>query len=300
MLKFFFLLLLCLSTLVAKIPRHLYVESPSYIGGAGMFHNFNIVLGCLDLYDSNDHIALTIDFKDKGLYYDSVYGPNWWSYYFERTFYPQKIQKNKKALIKFLHDEEKAEIGNAAHFYMTRERANALITRYIQVRKEILQEVEDFYTLFLKGVFVIGIHYRSTDKWLEAVKVSYQEVIAAAEKALTLHQEAKIFVATDEVTFLMKMQERYGDRVYYTKAQRLDEHPIHYASNCNFLKGREAIIDCLLLAKSDILIRTNSNLSAVSAYFNPKMPIVNLNTVNSFLYQGLKSKGEPNELNRFP
>ena len=51
-------------------PKCLYLESPGYIGGAGMFHNFNIVLGCLELYDKNPHLSFQIDFKDQGLYYN--------------------------------------------------------------------------------------------------------------------------------------------------------------------------------------------------------------------------------------
>lgn len=281
----------------AKAPRRLYLDSPTYIGGAGMFHNFNIVLGCLDLYDKYEHIAITVDFKELGLYYESSYGSNWWNYYFEPINYPQKVNQTKKPILKSLKDDEKAEIGNAVHFYMTRERAHELITKYVRVRQEFLDEVKTFYEEHLEGSFVIGVHYRGTDKWCEANRVSYEEVLNIVTTLLLEHEDAKIFVATDEVCFLQKIQDCFGERVFFIEAQRFDGHPVHYVSNKCFLKGKEALIDCLLLARSDILVRTNSNLSAVSAYFNPEMKVINLNTVNDFLYQGISGKGVLNELN---
>jgi hypothetical protein len=263
-----------------------------------MFHNFNIVLGSLDLYDMQDHLALTIDLQDKGLYYDASYGSNWWSYYFKTLHYPfHKEYLNKKPLIKMFSDAEKGDIGNRAHFFMTRIRAHELIEKYIQVKPEILKEVDEFYEKFLKGREVIGVHYRSTDKWLEAIPVSYQEVVEVIDKIVKQHPENnyKVFIATDEVSFLQVMKNRYD--ICYTEAQRMDEYPIHYVSQHGYLKGKEALIDCLLLAKSSILVRTNSNLSAVSAYFNPSIAVINLNRVNDQLYERLRVQGCLNELN---
>ncbi len=298
MIKWVFWLCLSINCLEAKISRSIILHSPSYIGGAGMFHNFNIVLGVLDLYDVQNHFALTIDLGTEGLYYDSSYGSNWWSYYFKTLYYPLKKEyENKKPLIKLFSDAEKGDIGNKAHFFMSRIRAHELIEKYIQVKQEILEEVDEFYEKFLKGYEIIGVHYRSTDKWLEAMRVSYQEVIDVIDRIIKKHPEKtyKVFVATDEVSFLEIMKTRYN--VCYTTAQRMDEQPIHYVSQQGYLKGKEALIDCLLLAKTHLLVRTNSNLSAVSAYFNPFVPVINLNTVNDQLYEQLRVQGCLNELN---
>lgn len=292
------LLLMMLSHVEAKTCRLLCLESPSYIGGGGMFHNFNIVLGCLDLYDEHDHLGFTVDFKTSGLYYEASYGPNWWNYYFEPIAYPPRGECRSTVLMKYLKDEEKGEIGNAAHFYMQRDRAYELITKYIHVRQEILEEVERFYNQhFLAQQFMIGVHYRGTDKEIEASRTSYETVIAEIQK-YTGEKCYKIFVATDEPSFLVKMEEAFPNRVCCIEAQRFQDRPVHYASSQCFLKGKEALIDCLLLAKSHLLIRTNSNLSAVAAYFNPVMPVITLNTMNDTLYEGVSRKGILNELNR--
>ncbi|MEI8300976.1 MAG: nodulation protein NodZ [Chlamydiota bacterium] len=301
MIKWILGLCLFINTLQAKLARSIILDSPSYIGGAGLFHNFNIVLGVLDLYDMQDHLALTIDLGSNGLYYEEAYGSNWWSYYFKTLYYPFKeAHLNKKPLSKTFSDSEKGYIGNKAHFFMDRVRAHGLIEKYIHVKSEILDEVEKFYETFLKGYEILGVHYRSTDKWLEATPVSYQEVIEVIDNVIKSHPEKtyRLFVATDEVTFLEVMKNRYD--IYYTNAQRMDKYPIHYVSEQGYLKGKEALIDCLLLAKSDVLVRTNSNLSAVAAYFNPSMAVINLNTVNNQLYEQLRVQGCLNELNIKP
>jgi hypothetical protein len=281
----------------AKSPMLLYVNSPKYIEGAGMFHNFNIVLGCLELYDTHDHIGIKVDFGEEGLYYEESHGPNWWNYYFEPINYTSREYSKKRPLIKRLRDDEKGEIGNGAHFYMKRERAHELIEHYICVRKEFLEEVEAFYHEYLEGSFIIGVHYRGSDKWLEAIHVSYEETLSKIENEIAVQEDCKIFVATDDPSFLEEIKKHFGEKVYYIDAQRLKDKPVHYYSKERFLNGKEALLDCLLLAKSDVLIRTNSNLSAVSAYFNPQMRVINLNTLNDVLYDGMKKRGVPNELN---
>ena len=37
-----------------------------------------------------------------------------------------------------------------------------------------------------------------------------------------------------------------------------------------------ALIDCILLSKTDLLIRTSSNFSLASTFFNPKLPVIEL------------------------
>ena len=296
-LKFALACFSCISLFGAS-PKCLYLESPGYIGGAGMFHNFNIVLGCLELYDKNQQLSFEINFKDQGLYYNQACGLNWWSYYFEQSSYPARQLSYKRSAIKCLKDEEKAELGNGIYFYGIRQHIAELINKYIRVKKPILDEVDAFIKRYFQKATIIGVHYRGSDKWLESNYISY----AAAIEVIKQHvqeSEVKLFVATDELGFLEAMQETFGDKVIYTASQRSGEHkPLHYTCSDGYLQGKEALVDCLLLSKCHLLIRTNSNLSAVSAFFNPHVKIVNLNTISSKFYKGLSQKGTLNELNQ--
>ena len=295
--KLLFVCFYCIS-LWSVSPKCLYLESPGYIQGAGMFHNFNIVLACLELYDQNPHLALEINFKDQGLYYNPSQGLNWWSYYFENSYFPTREHSYKRAAIKLLKDEEKAELGNSMHFYSSREKAFDLIHKYIHVKQEILDEVEAFAKRYFDASHIVGVHYRGSDKWLEADYVSYASVLEVVKQQMVLEPDSKVFVATDELGFLEAMQEAFGDKIVYTKSQKSpNNQPLHYSTQDGYLQGKEALIDCLLLSKCQILIRTNSNLSAVSAFFNPHLKIINLNTMSHKLYQGVSRKGILNELN---
>jgi hypothetical protein len=282
----------------SKTAKHLYLTSPGYIGGAGLFHNLNIALGCLDLLDSHKELSLTIDFGSEGLYFDPNHGKNWWSYYFENSFFPSKHLSKLKPQIKLLSDLEKAELGNSAHFYMDRVRANHLLGSYIKVKKEILEEVELFFSDHLSGSYIIGVHYRGSDKWLESNYVSQLELVDQIRKRLLVYPEAKIFFATDEAFVLTSILEEFKEKVYFTDSfRREDSLPLHYNNKDPYLHGKEALIDCLLLSKCNEIIRTNSNLSAVSCFFNPSMKVINLNTMNDLLIRGAETKGSLNILN---
>lgn len=283
----------------ALTPKCIHLESPDYIGGAGMFHNFNIVLGCLELLDNNPSLALKVDFKEKGLYYEPALGPNWWSYYFETSYFPAREKVLKRPVVKTLKDPEKAELGNAMHFYGSKDLAHLLITKYLRVKQEIIAEVEAFSQTHFIGKQLIGVHFRGSDKWLESNPVSYEQATFAVKQVVEAMEDYVIFVATDEQGFLDAMVQVFGSKVVFTASERsASQQPLHYFTTSPYKQGKEALIDCLLLAKSSTLIRTNSNLSAVSAFFNPTMQVINLNTVNPRLYEGISKKGKLNPLNQ--
>ncbi|PCI95116.1 hypothetical protein COB11_03030 [Candidatus Aerophobetes bacterium] len=290
-----------ISSLHAKYPREILIDSPSYVGGGGLFHNFCIVLGYLDIYERYPNISITIDMRDQGLYYEPSNGPNWWSYYFEPLHYPNRLNSVKRPILKRIGNHEKGSIGNAAHYYFSRKYAKSLIDKYIRVKQDILDEIDTFYDKHLKDKVVIGIHYRGTDKHLEASHLDYDMLTKALTKELRALGDVDyvIFLATDEPSVVERLSASYPDRLVYTDAERMQE-PVHYASNKCYQKGREALVDMLLLAKSNIIIRTNSNLGAVSCFYNPKMKIVNLNYMNDRLYNGAKKNGKLNELNKKP
>ena len=57
----------------------------------------------------------------------------------------------------------------------------------------------------------------------------------------------------------------------------VDGTPIDVIQGDNWNKGRDAVLDCLLLSRCDVLVRTASNLGLCAAFFNPRLPVVLLN-----------------------
>ena len=236
---------------------------------SGLFSMFNSLLYFLADYENGSISGLEVDFKDKGPYYEAEFGPNWWHYYCEPIFIGNKcgMQIRYKAL------------GFPREF--SRQEAHILAQKYIRVLPHIQQKVEQFIQANFEKYFVIGLHYRGTDKIIHAPRVAYEEAISRVQALVeSLRQDYKIFVATDEQAFIETIQQAFPGRVIFQMEaiRSTNGKPIHLKQKANGYKlGEDALTDCLLLSRSDYLIRTNSNLSLWSTYFNPDVPVVELN-----------------------
>ena len=246
----------------------------------GMFSIFNDVLSLLHCYEQGLYKGVKVDFDTAGVYYDPSHGPNWWEYYCK----PICLGEENNAKI---HEVN----GFGIPFAIPREelrsypRKNAykLIQKYIFPKPHILEIIKKFEKKHFKHRFIIGVHYRGTDKILEALRVSFNKVKTEISKLLKELKglKYKIYVATDEEEFLKFMESEFQDKIcYYEAATRSeDKTPVHKSIKANvspYKIGEDAFIDCLLLSKTDFLIRTSSNLSQWSTYFNPDIPVAHL------------------------
>lgn len=266
----FYIFLLAFSSLAADAYKlTLHVQSP------GFFCVFNTVLGALDAYDRGDIQGLVVDFEDKGLYYDSTQGPNWWNYYFK----PIALGWKEGEPLKLFPQYKKTIFALRGEFEIPLERAHYLIEKYVAIKPEILSKVDGIYREKFQGSYVLGIHYRGTDKRTEAPKVAFEEVWWKADDLLQEKSGYKIFVATDDAKFFDFMKEKYPNAVFGLDAIRsTNGKPVHFAEKKeNYRKGEEAVIDMLLLSKCQFLLKTASNLSHCSREFNPSIPTHQLN-----------------------
>ena len=265
-----------LSSLCGANDFYIVDLSPSY--DVGFFSVFTTVVGALDFYEQQKKAGLRVDFATRGAYFDSRYGNNWWQYYFE----PIEIGSKKKAEICTFSDHRKAHFSNDTKYLMKRSRAHYLIKKYIHIKPHIRSKIRSFYNKNFKKRHIIGIHYRGTDKVLEASGVSYEQVLSVLNSVSKKYRKKSIqvFVATDEENFLHYLQEHCPYPViFYDAIRSTNDKPVHlYQSENNYKKGEDALIDSLLLSKCDYLIKMASNLSDVSLLFNPHLKWTSLNT----------------------
>lgn len=245
---------------------------------AGFFSIFNTVIGALDFIDTHNS-EMIIDFECTGLYYDSSMGPNWWSYYFE----PIPMSTKQDLTYKMFKQYQLNTVFTlSATFAMSPARAHELITKYIRIKPHIAHKIDTFVQEHFNDCYVIGIHYRGTDKSSEAPEVSYQDVYKQVIDAMQqVHDKPiKIFVATDDALFLTYISEQFGAQVCALDALRSsDGKPVHYDQSLSgYQKGEDALLDCILLSKTNLLIKMSSNLSDSSVQFNPNIPVIRLNT----------------------
>lgn len=267
--------------MAAGVPlRKQYLVLPCLSGGdtSGLFTEFLAVVGALSQQEHwpSLYAGLRVDYGDEGLYYDPAAGMNWWQYYFEPIAIGSSDRARVTTINPHLHD---LLTYHAAA--MSRATAHDLISRHVRLRPHLADTLEAFVASHFAGVFPIGVHYRGTDKHEEAPPVPYEDVAAAVRHAAAgaSAEAVRVFVATDDQRFLDFMIGRFPGRLLYRAMFRSqDGRPIDVTNDdTNYQKGEDAVIDCVLLSRTRFLIRTASNLSLCSAFFNPDVPDLLLN-----------------------
>jgi hypothetical protein len=270
---------------VASAKNYYVLDAPE--GNYGFFSCFHMVTGFLDFYEKNkgNCAGINVNFTS-GLYLDPQVGPNWWEYFFE----PIKIGNELGAKVAHPSDGEKAQWSYNAISKISRDEAARLIATYVHVKPHIKQKVDDFIAKNFKDNLVIGVHYRGTDHFIDATptpfEVAYEEIMKVINRRQC--KRYKIFIATDEQKFLDYITARCKNVICYDAHRSTDGIALHTQFQHNYFIGEEALVDCLLLSRCDIIIRTYSNLNSAAANINPNIPIITLNKLLPHLPAGLR------------
>jgi hypothetical protein len=214
-----------------------------------------------------------VRFED-GLYLDTAFGPDWWNYYFE----PIDIGRGagpERVVDPYFHDHCAYTVERG----LPRKAGAALVERYVSIKPSVRATADAYVARHWAGAYTIGVHYRGTDKWEDARRVPYDEVAAVVRGAMRGHEPCRIFLATDESQFVEYMTAQFAGRVVYRDMFRSrDGRPMDvFNDDGNFQKGLDAVVDCLLLSRTNFLVRTASNLSLCATLFNAQLDQVLLN-----------------------
>ena len=238
----------------------------------GMFASCVCVLSFLDLCEQGSIAGGRVDFGTEGVYYDPMVGENWWEYYFEPISVSFKPAKKTAPC-----DRATTYLCGINSKKLSMQRMQDLNQRYVKIKPHILEQVESFQTAYFQDFHILGVHYRGTDKSRETPRVPYESVYIEIEKAIAAlpDDHYKIFVCTDEEAFLKEISEVFPEKILCTNATRsTDLTPIHFAEVGQYRLGEEALIDCQLLSRCHLLIRTPSYFSQYAEVFNSKLPVI--------------------------
>lgn len=234
----------------------------------GMFSMFTDVLYFLYGYDKGFYTGIEVDFGEEGLYYQKFMGKNWWEYYCEPIKIGWGNPNVTRGCFPWLCQRLDGKID--------RHEANSLIKKYIKFRPEITDFVENFVKENFDGHFVVSVHYRGTDKFISESKfISFRAFDFKMQNFVKLPKNVKFFIATDDQYFLNYMINKYGkDKVCFNISAERSKNgrPLHFYNPSPYRQGFEALVDALLLSRGQVLVRTASNLSKWSTYFNPNIP----------------------------
>jgi hypothetical protein len=275
----------------------------------GLFSEFHSVLGALAYAEQHGAIGVRVDF-DSPLYVEAGYPSNWWEIFFERaTMYVggrSNHGRDHGADAEVRLDSRVRKIGRFGGFSddvqgatpylypmtfgLSRSELHRLIVEHVQVRQEILEASRRLVSLSLDpDAYVVGVHYRGTDttyRWSGRFKhyrttpVPYAVYADEVRRvvAATRPPRFQVFVATDELEFLVFMRAQFPEAVVSSEESPrvpAGSKGIHLDPSLpvsNYLKGRSVLVDCLTLAATDYLVKGRSNVSDAALIFNPSLP----------------------------
>ena len=173
------------------------------------------------------------------------------------------------------------DLGKNYDAVLTVESASYLINKYLVIQEDVLQEVDAFCTAHHFDRPTLGLHYRGTDKSAEAPPVSYENVEQHIRCFIKNNPDTRaVFVATDDDNFLRFMKQSSVGHLVVSRDDSFrarDNVAIHFSGHDKYALNRDAIVNCLLLARCHALLKTASILSAWSVLFNPGIQVTMLN-----------------------
>jgi len=238
--------------------------------GARIINMLEILLYC----DTKGYIPLIqFNYKEKNNKND----------YFGELFYYKKEEALRHPKIKYTAIRDTSNlVWKNYDKHLRLNMAKDLFEKYLGFNQEILEEVNAFTNHWFTEKQVLGIHYRGTDKTVEASEVPYEELLNYIRQILTDNTALNlVFISSDDVQAIhylinsnLSIPVVFRDDMIRSKTGE----PIHLTqNNSKSIINRDAIVNCLILSRCSYLLKTASLLSDCSVIFNPDLRVSVIN-----------------------
>lgn len=245
----------------------------------GFFAQLNwclYILAYCEQHDLRPRIKLT------GTQYSDLPNYDWFHDFFKEKTEPGSTHGVRTSSLSIRHIRE-TRFADLYASSMTIEWAHRLFTTYFDIQPRVEAHVKEFARREFPDGGAIGLHFRGTDKRLEAEPVDWPRCFSAVTKlAADQPHLKKVFISSDDPQFIEWFTHQaagtfsiivHPDEERSRGAQAIHTNP----AGSGHRKGFEAVVNCLLLSRCTALIRTASFLSGWSSIFNPRLPITLLN-----------------------
>lgn len=250
-------------------------------GNAGFFGEVFCVLNGLRLAEHHGLVA-EIAWGPGSLYFEQGYTQDGdaWRSFFARSLFDFRKPGDSRSPLFWLRLKPGAHDFVPYPGLSTRLSLKKALHEWCQPKPDIATEADAAWSRLAKGRDMLGVHIRLTDAaaGLENRKaVAKEHFFAAADGWLKDHPDAGIFLATDESQIVSAFEGRYGERVTYQACLRsVDGTSVHGhydpgVGGSPYRKGREVLVDALLLARCAHLLRTHSRVTAFSLCWSPNL-----------------------------
>ena len=155
------------------------------------------------------------------------------------------------------------------------EYGNKIISR-LKIKEALLQQADEWVNSNLQGDWV-SVHYRGTDATKRSIAI--EAYIAYLKEVLD--DQCSIFACSDQAQFIDQIKEAFPGRVFSREITRSYDHkPLHRNS---IYRGKQqtkdALIDILILSRTNLIYTTGSWFVDVVRFFNPAIKIISFNLI---------------------
>lgn len=259
--------------------------------GAGFFAELHTVVSYIVLVYFNEEKGREIDVQwtEEFFPYKNDKHENGWNSFFHPIGYVQNTRAINYG--ELIHDQTCLNKWlSYDDFYPYRLSMHKMLKKYVKIRKEITDSVDQFYNQHMQDQIRIGVHvrYASAHASEKPGAVSLEDYFKEIHQLTkNLNKKYVLYVATDSNYVIEQFKKKYNNLLYidatrsnyneevhliYDKPEYWLSHPQEFHKKKPGRKGGiDALMDCLLLSKCDYLIHSTSNVSDYATFFNPRI-----------------------------
>lgn len=258
--------------------------------GGGLFSNLLFVLHHLMIADKFSLIPV-IDMENFYTLYNEKnkinQTRNSWEYYFEKVskYSLKEVYQSKNVII------------TDGFFYKTMHRSykevkgiKKIYKKYIKIKKNFLDNADEFIKKNISGNKVLGVQIRGTNMRTtpsHPMPPTIKQIFNSIDKILIKMKFDKIFLVTDQLYYLEEFKKKYKSILCFRDSIRSNVGKIFHLNiknNHRYELGKDAIEEMLILSKLKFIICSRSNVSDAAL-------MVSKNNINCFeLNNGFNSK----------
>ena len=198
---------------------------------------------------------------------------NSWEYYFNKISNYSLINIYQSKNVYFSKKSINTNEYIKVHEY---NKYKKIISKYIKIKDSIIKIVQNFEKKNFSGKKVLGVHFRGSDMKTtpsHPFPPTLSQITFLIDNFLNRYQNGTIFVVTEQLDYQIKLKKKYNDKVIFFKSFRSNKSKIFNEKNRKnhrYLLGRDILIETLLLAKTDIIISSKTNVSKAALLFSKK------------------------------
>ena len=229
-------------------------------------------------YCVEQNIPLYIDFRENMIYRKTgTVNDNVWEYYFLQPFVIEDIDS---------YDREEATFDGRGLTFQFRfdtnseylKEARELCKKFVKFRPELIESAQNFINEKI-GCSFLSVHKRGCDHD-NARDFTITEYLKETDRYIDRYE--KLFVCSDEEYSVQEFKKRYGNKVVtYDTLRETDPSQshigIHLKENINdniYINGRDCLIETIILSRSNLLLKTISNVTHTAVMLNENLDFV--------------------------